>query len=805
MSYKIKRIYIKDFKLLKGRGFLYDFTGKNLIVLDGPNGYGKTTLFDSLELLFSGKIHRLDECGVTDRSVEQPDFYSDGFEIKIELATEESTVILGLKCKAQATNKRLLDWSNLEIYKLNNFTDEINAGDKLIREIQGNPGNSVGVDSLSQLLGEDGSLTRFFNYYYYIQQEESTFYLKNNEKDRSKEIESLFDTANEIEELNKLDKIYLLLSNYLKRKVDDKKALTDKLPAEVINQPEIEGNIEYKALLPKMENTPFWDVKELNNFSLEALARAKDDLKSIMELVKDFAGFKQYKDTVLFNNVLTRIIKDELLLKELTLGNALLDGFEDFNKQYHSFTELKDIYKKLISEDWIEELTSKDLDSVQNLVPNEHFDTSLIALRTKIFELHKSANQAEKLKAELVITRNSFVTQFESVFIDHKHKITNCPLCGNDWKSWENLKSSYELYEKLLQEQLDMGNKEFSDCIKEWHLKIKPVCDWIYKYVNNKKNYIDKERYQILAQGTKNIEVLKKCLTWLSDNKIVIEKFRTDDISIAFSLEEVEKIKLALTLEIKPLAQFQFNEKHNQIFDKYFASNLSFLENIEPEMISSKERYIEGKYYEFLAKKQQEIKKLEKDITTITELKDKTNNIKNKYKSEIIKHHQQILKNIEIPLFIYSGKILHGYKSEGSVRTEGIRMDDITTSSTDHKNLRLRFIPNIKGKAHDVTYTLSSGQISGLVIAFTLALNKIYGSKQNGIGFLLIDDPVQSMDDINMSALVDLLRQEFKDKQLILSTHEEDFSRYIRYKFHNFGLSYANVNMKDEYLKKDNS
>ena len=44
---------------------------------------------------------------------------------------------------------------------------------------------------------------------------------------------------------------------------------------------------------------------------------------------------------------------------------------------------------------------------------------------------------------------------------------------------------------------------------------------------------------------------------------------------------------------------------------------------------------------------------------------------------------------------------------------------------------------------------------------------------------LLIDDPVQSMDELNVSAFVDLLRNEFNDYQVIVSTHEERISNFF--------------------------
>ena len=51
------------------------------------------------------------------------------------------------------------------------------------------------------------------------------------------------------------------------------------------------------------------------------------------------------------------------------------------------------------------------------------------------------------------------------------------------------------------------------------------------------------------------------------------------------------------------------------------------------------------------------------------------------------------------------------------------------------------------------------------------------------IGFILIDDPVQTMDDINIASFIEVLRNDFPEKQIILSTHETDKENYILYKF----------------------
>lgn len=54
---KIRWISLSNFK-----GFdnlQLSFNSENAIILGGKNGYGKTTLFDALELLFTGRIQRM--------------------------------------------------------------------------------------------------------------------------------------------------------------------------------------------------------------------------------------------------------------------------------------------------------------------------------------------------------------------------------------------------------------------------------------------------------------------------------------------------------------------------------------------------------------------------------------------------------------------------------------------------------------------------------------------------------------------------------------------------------------------------
>lgn len=156
------------------------------------------------------------------------------------------------------------------------------------------------------------------------------------------------------------------------------------------------------------------------------------------------------------------------------------------------------------------------------------------------------------------------------------------------------------------------------------------------------------------------------------------------------------------------------------------------------------------------------------------------------YKKCIDNYSNNIIRMFQIPLYIYSGKIIQDYQCGLGVF---IRSED------GEQQLRLKFVNSNESK-HDLLNKFSSGQLSGLILSIMLSLNKVFS--KNRFNALLIDDPLQSMDDINMTSFVELLRNEFGRSQIILSTHDERISRYIRYKFEKFNLNTRRYNVKEE-------
>lgn len=76
---------------------------------------------------------------------------------------------------------------------------------------------------------------------------------------------------------------------------------------------------------------------------------------------------------------------------------------------------------------------------------------------------------------------------------------------------------------------------------------------------------------------------------------------------------------------------------------------------------------------------------------------------------------------------------------------------------------------------------LSSSQINALALSLFLALNVC--ARDLPFEALILDDPLQSLDDINLLGLVDLLRRLAGERQLVISTHDTRFSSLLERKF----------------------
>ena len=90
-----------------------------------------------------------------------------------------------------------------------------------------------------------------------------------------------------------------------------------------------------------------------------------------------------------------------------------------------------------------------------------------------------------------------------------------------------------------------------------------------------------------------------------------------------------------------------------------------------------------------------------------------------------------------------------------------------------------------KTREIDPILYLSSGQVN--ILSLSIFLAKALQNKDTMINTIFMDDPIQYLDSINVLSFIDLLRSIVMDKkldrQLVISTHDENFFNLLKKKF----------------------
>lgn len=112
-----------------------------------------------------------------------------------------------------------------------------------------------------------------------------------------------------------------------------------------------------------------------------------------------------------------------------------------------------------------------------------------------------------------------------------------------------------------------------------------------------------------------------------------------------------------------------------------------------------------------------------------------------------------------------------------------LQLDTQNRHTGSTKELPFAFkVIDLEGNERDLREGLSEGEVQVLSLCFFFAFLEIQGNKNQKV--LVFDDPITSLDDSNLSNLVDLLAIE-KDKfsQVFIFTHHRTFFKFLRKRF----------------------
>lgn len=764
MASKIKSISFENFKLFSEEKKV-TVPIDALFILDGPNGYGKTTIFDAIEILIKGERNRESSLDTSYKAKNRAlPFVNDRNKViritgVFEVDGMDHCYLREFEASSKnGLSKKIKDASKL--YKLNNK-------EKI----------EIASETMYQELGLNTDASNF-NLLHYVQQEESTAFLKHSEKDRMDELGKLFNTSESDSESSKINKLRLKL-NKLKTSLEGK-MLESKERKKSFSIENEYKEMETKPYLRLLERLDYpWDTKQhyFEDYNhLKIVTTKLDELKELVIYKKEFDIYKK-------NCQITNLVNKESLLKLMLISPTTLEKKKEVNEINETINS---------NQKWLQ--LKSNMDKIDSLLKNEYayiFENIKITqaefklLQTTIVENKKSIDNNEKLVLKIQQAREVLHSNHQQ-FIEQEEQV-NCPYCGEEYAS-NSLEEAYKLAKELF--------KGYNNLTEDVLVKEKERDEQIAEITSVMKRFNEKYRGHVLLaewmkQGEGVQEKLEGSKKYLKEHDIDYSEYwldegnaESDNQKKLMDLKEaIQALKTNLSDEIEGKML-----RANQIFSDLLEENEEQLKELSVANIESKKKYIEYNFYnhEKIKKRKEEVvyNRLKDKHSKVKELKEKIDNVHNIYRQEKKNYLENLLSNLEITLYIYTGKIIQNYPG-------GLGVFMKIESSGSY----LKFLSNYNDEI-DIFAKMSTGQLSAFVISLVLAMNRKFST--NKFPLLLIDDPVQSMDDLNVDSFVNLLRNEFSEHQVIVSTHEDHISNFFRYKYKMSNLNTKSLNVRKE-------
>lgn len=283
----------------------------------------------------------------------------------------------------------------------------------------------------------------------------------------------------------------------------------------------------------------------------------------------------------------------------------------------------------------------------------------------------------------------------------------------------------------------------------------------------------------------KNQEELKYDLKKLASIPPIRENEEDNDKIILF-LQETSEITNRIISNYEQLLSSDFELIIKNMTKEEVDQNFEIRKTNQKQAVDiKKEIYKNYKVLESLKEDISKFLELEKTIFKITEIDNQLLSYQN-VKGKLSEEKEKLEKFLEarINAFFYNKLINQIYQKiepHPDYKTIEFTCDFLERSSP---RLQIYTVDKNGNKSVPALY-FSSAQIN--ILSLSVFLAKALNAKDphfNPVNCIFIDDPIQSMDSINILSFIDLFRSivvNFK-KQIIISTHEENFHNLLKKK-----------------------
>lgn len=829
-NFYIKNIVINNFRGYNGekKYSFEDNSGNptNIILLSGPNGYGKTTLIDSIEWCITGNIKRV------------YDDYMKRCSQKVEREIENSAkgLIYNINAKEKyvfVQIEGMYKGYNIRIKREFNDDNEINAFQQISA-----PHIDCDDAIKNELVDIMKGVRDNFNFNNICSYDKNIDLYKKGRTDIYDFFEATFSQFNEVKKI-----------------IDNLNDFKDKLNAE---KDIIEGNITKLSKSKEDKETVLKQINKTENIkirkypdvplfkteiNLDESYLVKNDaeidlaLEKQVEILTDIL-YKQIESSI------DNIIEEKGLLikisKNKKLKNIYLNEKDniDYIRQF-DIKKLKNDKNQLIS----------FKDKIKKIVKYKEIDLFIgeLQLDSSIYNKYLSAKILDKIKNEYnkiinnnktleilnkqkeLYDDNSPVIKAMRYIVDnkvgyeiYKEKNEVCPLCGNEFlpnseigEIAKEFLGSKDIERQILVKDIDKYNINNESIIENIKGMVLSTIENSIDKINNIL-LINEELEEIfILSKDLNINIKDLSMDLLEREEVKFEKELSEIINK--SVKEVEIINLLIGLKSPFL--LKYTDEINSYKDKCNEEKLLMLYQIKDEL---KKNYSKIEY---------SINEVEYNISSIFLVKDKlditkevvlykTNNSINNEIKEIKK--EIIILNEQFKIKKEKIKRINKYITDIKkikVNNEKLETERIAeplsaiyrkiTRNTNITQINLKKVNANKKSSLDIIdldgnnipfgNIMSAGQVSTLAISIYLA--KAVLSKDSTFKLYMMDDPIQTMDDLNVISLIDLLRFQFmqpkEDRfidQLFISTCDEDLEKLILHKMNSFSIPIINQN-----------
>lgn len=769
MNWKISKIEVKSFKAF--RTIKLNLESCSLLTLDGPNGYGKTSIFDAIELVLTGKISRIERLFAKVMTASKVNYLDNLYwnarsagadlSIKIQFFNGNENLILARHASAadlvKKETNRADNFSAFSLYQLEDFESDHFPEEAMRNE---------------ELISEKFGANFQDNYCFlnYLEQGQNEYLFSTRINHRKDQLENLINTAAIKQEIEKCKKIERRLTSQLSnnQRAQEQKRLKEEIGALQSQFSTDAGSITYTKI-STADAQPAWDKEILfHTYSRESHDTYLEHARNIQSLLP----LKKAIKTRLNNERLeSYIARNHDVISALAEIGKNIDRLPALAQTKLSIDKLQ--AEKNLLQNSATTIRYVDIERLSVWKPLEHPNMeSDIKTRDHLAQV---SNVNTKVAAEISSLKNGLIDKHFKLSPDDPH----CPLCGEDWEEHSKLIAAIEKRSNEISNELGASGQKLLEIT----------------------NSIASSLTRLIAQVTLEIEGLQRTYDGNLFSKLIKHQEKTAKIRI------LEERLTALGIEypdtyannaeehqrrVSNLTDCMLSKKEPEHAElpQYWKSTLtSTFKNLddfyiaEPTDIETKINYINFKASESkntaLSDAIKSLRKIEKENIAATNAKEKIASLRTALTLTERAYSEQTISEIELIFHIYSGRLIQNYQ-----RGLGLFIE-----SRDGQ--QLRFV-TAEHSEHDAILSMSTGQISALSLAFFLALNRVYSS----VPIILIDDPSQSLDEVNIASLTDLLRCELKDRQLLVSSHEEEISSYMRYRFQKSGLTAKSQNMQ---------